>query len=251
MMASASAGELANLRGLFSTARIIVRFEERISDIDSARDASICARFSVVIRSRAPISSASSSGLREEKTRSGTPAARAMRSRTSRAWAPSACGSLGEGRPGGWSTAAGRVGVGMRGSGTFCSGGDAGAELIAVSQSSSGRGRCAGAPGARFGGSRNEAKSRKSGGASRVCAVWRLAPISGAAASPIGAQTSARPASKEASAPEAGLRGFRPSSTETAIMYGPMLRRSPSRKRCGASSRYSAPLTKVPFVETS
>ena len=138
-----------------------------------------------------------------------------------------------KGAPGGWSTAAGRVGVGMRGSGTFCSGGDAGAELIAVSQSSSGRGRCAGAPGASFGGSRNEAKSRKSGGASRVCAVWRLAPISGAAASPIGAQTSARPASKEASAPEAGLRGFRPSSTETAIMYGPMLRRSPSRKRCG------------------
>ena len=41
MMASASAGELANLRGLFSTARIIVRLDERISVFNSAREASI------------------------------------------------------------------------------------------------------------------------------------------------------------------------------------------------------------------
>ena len=41
----------------------------------AAREASICPRFSATIRRTAPISSASSSGFRDEKASRGTPAA--------------------------------------------------------------------------------------------------------------------------------------------------------------------------------
>ncbi len=85
MIVSASSGVPVNLSGLFSIAWIIVRLEERICVLVSARALSNWARLTAVPRSAAPISAASVFGSRPAKTPSGIPAAAAMRARSSSA----------------------------------------------------------------------------------------------------------------------------------------------------------------------